>query len=176
MNDRPVLVRLKEVLGPGLRYVGAKPPQHLPKSNPRRRLELGHFTAEGAHPRRIKVCRPLTERTIGSLAAPSEQPRAVHPGPVALQVSQPREHVRDRSVDRRARLVPHGATSRLLHRKTSTFSCDIAYSTSPAASSASLSSWKSRKRTILPSRKVSSSCVCDRTSAPLIAPLPTSRP
>ena len=73
MNDRPLPVRLKEVLRPGLHQVGTEPPQCLPESDPRRRLEVGHLTLEGAHPRRIEVRRPLARedrqkfgRTVGT--------------------------------------------------------------------------------------------------------------
>src|SRR5215216_7780916 len=115
MNDRPVPVRLKEVLGSRLHQVGAEPPQSLAEPDPRRRLVVGHFTAEGAHPRGVEVRRSWAEATIRRLAAPTEQTRAVHPCRVTIQVRQSREHLADGSVDRRARLVPNGGTTRLLH-------------------------------------------------------------
>ena len=64
MDNRLLVVRLEEVLGPGFRHGRAEPPQRLPESDPRRPLEAGHFTSVGAHPRGIEIRRPLAQGTF----------------------------------------------------------------------------------------------------------------
>ena len=54
----------------------------------------------------------------------------------------------------------------------STFSCDIAYSASPAASRASCRLRKARARAILPSHMCSTAKVVHSTGAPLPCPEP----
>ena len=116
MNDRPVPVRFEEVLGSRLHQVGAEQPQSLAEPDPRRRLVVRYLTAEGAHPRGVEVRGSWASRTVRGFAGPAEQARTVHPRSVTIEVRQSREHVADRSVDRRARLVSNRSSTRLLHR------------------------------------------------------------
>src|SRR5689334_11944278 len=115
MNDRLVPVRLEDVLRSRLHQVGAEPAESLAETDPRRWLVIGHFPAEGAHPGGVEVSRSQADRAVGGLPGPAEQTRAAHPHPVTIQVGQPREHVADGPVDRRARLVPNGGTGPVRH-------------------------------------------------------------
>src|SRR5262249_43177330 len=110
MNDRLVPVLLQGVRRSCLHQLGAEPAESLAETDPRRWLVVGHFTAEGAHPRGVEVSRSLAKRAVGGLPGPTEQTRATHPRPVTIQVGQTREHVADGPVDRRARFVPNGGT------------------------------------------------------------------
>jgi hypothetical protein len=119
MNDRPVQVRFEEVLRSRLHQVGAEPPQSLAEPDPRQRLVVGYLTAEGAHPRGIRVRGSCAQRTVGGLGGPAEQARTVHPFSVTIEVRQSREHLVDGSVDGCPRLVSNRSSSRLFHAITS---------------------------------------------------------
>ena len=118
INDRPVPVRFEAVLRSRLHQVQAEPPQSLAKPDLRRRLVVGYLTAEGAHPRGVEVRRSRAWRAIRGLAGSAEQAPTVHPRSVTIQVRQPREHVADGSVNRRARLVSNRSGTHLLHART----------------------------------------------------------
>src|SRR5690348_17351704 len=114
MNHRPVPISFEEVIGSRLYQIGSEQPQCFAEADPERRLVVRYLTAERAHSRGVEVRGARASTTVRALTGLAEQARAMHPRPVTIEVRQSLEHVNDRSVDRRARLVPNRRSTRLL--------------------------------------------------------------